>query len=75
MIPAMWRKQEKLILGLFHNNKKKCLSTLTSNSRKITLKGKIMSIKIFKLVITTGYGVRALTIEDQNAFPSTLCFA
>ena len=28
-----------------------------------------------KLVITKGYGVRATTIEGQNAFSPALCFA
>ena len=28
-----------------------------------------------KLVITKGYGVRATTIEGQNAFAPALCFA
>ena len=30
---------------------------------------------LFKLVITKGYGVRATTIEGQNAFAPALCFA
>ena len=30
---------------------------------------------LLRLVITTGYGVRATTIEGQNAFAPTLCFA
>ena len=30
---------------------------------------------LLKLVITKGYGVRATTIEGQNAFAPSLCFA
>ena len=32
-------------------------------------------IKLIKLEITKGYGVRATTIEGQNAFAPALCFA
>ena len=30
--------------------------------------------KLIKIVMTEGYGVRATTIEGQNAFASMLCF-
>ena len=44
--------------------------------RKINKTKQLITLTVLQgLVITKGYGERATTIEGQNAFFATLCFA
>ena len=50
------------------------LPAFASSAFKLAIFGRVKK-NISKLVITKGYEVRATTIEGQNAFALTLCFA
>ena len=46
-----------------------------TNSRLLFDVNVMLNLSNTKLVITKGYGVWATTIEGQNAFAPTVCFA